>query len=444
MVFSSLLFLFRFLPLTLALYFLSPRGARNTVLFLVSLVFYAWGEPVYIVLMLFSTLVDYIHGRLVCYYKGKGETGRAKAAVASSMVINLALLSVFKYTGLFPLPIGISFYTFQTMSYTIDIYRGDAKVQKNIISFGAYVSMFPQLIAGPIVQYKHVARELDERRENPADFAEGIRLFLSGLGKKVLYANNIGLLWENISSRPAHEITFVMAWLGIISYAFQIYFDFSGYSDMAKGLGKMFGFQFPDNFHYPYCSKSITEFWRRWHISLGTWFKEYVYIPLGGNRRGLAVQIRNILIVWLLTGIWHGAGWNFLFWGFYYGCLLILEKCCLLKRLSRLPAAVGHVYTMTAVLIGWVLFAFEQWERGLSYLKAMFFMNGAEICSRETIYLLLQNGVLLFLLTLASVGAFKGFQEKFRNSSLWYLMILLLSVAYLVDSSYNPFLYFRF
>ncbi|MBO5279179.1 MAG: MBOAT family protein [Lachnospiraceae bacterium] len=444
MVFSSILFLFRFLPLALALYFLSPRGARNAVLFLASLVFYAWGEPVYIILMIFSTLVDYIHGRLVWYYKSRDEMKKAKCVVASSMMVNLGLLAVFKYTGLFPLPIGISFYTFQTMSYTIDVYRGDAKVQKNIISFGAYVAMFPQLIAGPIVQYKQIAEELDERRESSSDFAEGIRLFLTGLGKKVLYANSIGLLWENISSRPTDEISFAMAWLGIIAYAFQIYFDFSGYSDMAKGLGRMFGFYFPDNFNYPYCSKSITEFWRRWHISLGTWFREYVYIPLGGNRKGLAIQIRNILIVWLLTGIWHGAGINFLCWGAYYGCLLIVEKCFLLKRLEKLPGIIGHVYTMFAVLVGWVLFAFEEWEKGFSYLKAMLCMNGAGIFGQEAGYLLLQNGVLLLLAALASAGMFRGFQKKVQNSCIWYALLFLLCVAYLVDSSYNPFLYFRF
>ncbi len=444
MVFSSILFLFRFLPLTLALYFLSPRGARNAVLFLVSLIFYAWGEPVYIVLMFFSTIVDYIHGRLVCYFKEKGQDKKARIAVASSMVINLGLLSVFKYTGLFPLPIGISFYTFQTMSYTIDVYRGDAKVQKNIISFGTYVAMFPQLIAGPIVQYKQVAKELDSREETISEFSEGIRLFLAGLGKKVLYANNIGLLWGTISSRPAQELPALMAWLGIIAYAFQIYFDFSGYSDMARGLGKMFGFQFPDNFNYPYRSRSITEFWRRWHISLGTWFREYVYIPLGGNQKGLSMQIRNILIVWLLTGIWHGAGLNFLLWGLYYGGLLILEKCFLLKELEKLPKIVGHVYAMLAVLFGWVLFAFEQWEKGFAYLKSMLFVNGAGIVNAETGYLLLQNGVLLILLTLAAVGAFKRLNEKLEKSCLWYLLIFVLAVAYLVDSSYNPFLYFRF
>ena len=444
MVFSSLLFLFRFLPLTLALYYLLPRRAGNLVLFLASLVFYAWGEPVYIVLMLFSTLVDYIHGRLVWYFKEKGEMGRAKLAVASSMIINLSLLSVFKYTGFFPLPIGISFYTFQTMSYTVDIYRGDAKVQKNIISFGAYVAMFPQLIAGPIVQYKQVAEELENRKETVEDFAEGIRLFLVGLGKKVLYANTIGLLWEDVSSRPAGEVTFVMAWLGIVAYALQIYFDFSGYSDMAQGLGRMFGFRFPDNFRYPYRSKSITEFWRRWHMSLGAWFREYVYIPLGGNRKGLPKQIRNILIVWVLTGIWHGAGLNFLLWGLYYGVLLILEKCFLLKRLERLPSVIGHVYAMTAVLFGWVLFAFDQWERGFAYLRAMFGLNHAGFFGRETGYLLLQNGVLLLLMIPAAAGVWEGCHERIKKHVICYLFVLVLSIAYLVDSSYNPFLYFRF
>lgn len=444
MVFSSLLFLFRFLPLALALYYLAPRKLKNTVLFLVSLVFYAWGEPVYIVLMLFSTLVDYVHGRLTGYFCGRGERKKARVAVASSMAVNLALLSVFKYTGRFPLPIGISFYTFQTMSYTIDVYRKDAKVQKNIISFGAYVSMFPQLIAGPIVQYKQVAKELEDRKETAEAFAEGVRLFLTGLGKKVLYANQIGLLWEEISSRPAGELTFVMSWLGITAYALQIYFDFSGYSDMAKGLGKMFGFSFPDNFRYPYCSKSITEFWRRWHISLGTWFREYVYIPLGGNRKGLAVQIRNILIVWLLTGIWHGAGLNFLLWGLYYGCILIFEKCWLLKRLQKLPPFFCHIYTMTAVLAGWVLFAFDQWERGFAYLRAMLCLNGAGFCGRDAGYLLIQNGVLLLLTAPAAAGAFEGLQKRLRSCWGWYLFLFLLSAAYLVDSSYNPFLYFRF
>ena len=334
MVFSSLLFLFRFFPIVLVLYFLAPRKLKNAVLFFSSLVFYAWGEPVYVVLMLFSTVVDYTHGMLVDKLMKQGKERKARWVVASSMTINLLLLGFFKYadfligsingvlgTGIpllkLALPIGISFYTFQTMSYTVDIYRGEAKVQRNIISFGAYVALFPQLIAGPIVRYQTIAEELQERKETSSDFSEGINRFLLGLGKKVLLANNIGMLWDSISAMGGQELSVATAWLGILAYSFQIYFDFSGYSDMAIGLGRMFGFHFPENFNYPYISKSITEFWRRWHISLGTWFREYVYIPLGGNRKGRLCQIRNLAIVWLLTGIWHGASWNFVVWGIY-------------------------------------------------------------------------------------------------------------------------------
>lgn len=456
MVFSSLLFLFRFLPLALILYFLSPKRARNAVLFFISLIFYAWGEPVYMVLMIFSTVVDYLHGRLVERWKAAGDLKKARLTVASSAIINLGLLALFKYSGRFPLPIGISFYTFQTMSYTIDVYRQDARAQRNILSFGTYVAMFPQLIAGPIVQYKSVARELDERKETLDKFSEGIHLFVMGLGKKVLFANGIGMLWELISKRPPEEIPVVMAWLGITAFAFQIYFDFSGYSDMARGLGSMFGFTFPLNFDYPYRSKSITEFWRRWHISLGTWFREYVYIPLGGNRKGFSVQIRNILIVWILTGIWHGASLNFLFWGIYYGVILMAEKAVLLKWQKKWPFWGCHLYTMTAVLIGWVLFAFEDMALGLYYLKAMAGLLGNSLFSRETGYLLLNYGVLLLVLILASAGTFKTWGQRFTGylkadsvpvfvgKNLLYAGIILLSVAYLVDSSYNPFLYFRF
>ena len=409
MVFSSLLFLFRFLPIVLILYFLFPKKARNAVLFFSSLVFYAWGEPVYISLMLFSTIVDYIHGRMVESYKRRGEEKKAKLVVLSSVIINLSLLCTFKYLKIFPLPIGISFYTFQTMSYTIDVYRGDAKVQKNLLSFGAYVAMFPQLIAGPIVQYKTIAQQLEKRKETVEDFSLGIRYFIIGLGKKVLYANNIGLLWEEISQKTAGEIPVVMAWIGIIAYALQIYFDFSGYSDMAVGLGKMFGFHFSMNFNYPYRSKSITEFWRRWHISLGTWFKEYVYIPLGGNRKGLLKQIRNIAIVWLLTGVWHGASLNFLLWGIFYGILLIIEKMFLLKWLEKAPNWIGHFYASLMILCGWVLFAFEDMQKGWQYFKILFLGNFSGFINQETIYLFLNYSVLLILACLASVGFF---QEK--------------------------------
>ena len=388
MVFSSLMFLFRFLPVVLVLYFLVPRKIKNSVLFFASLIFYAWGEPIYVILMLFSTIVDYTHGRFVYTLKQKNEMKKARLVVASSMIINLALLGFFKYAdfiignlNLIPgieipllklaLPIGISFYTFQTMSYTVDIYRGDALPQKNIISFGAYVALFPQLIAGPIVQYNTVAEQLEGRKETMDSFAEGVMRFMSGLGKKVLLANNIGLLWDMISVRPSGEVPVLLAWLGITAYAFQIYFDFSGYSDMAIGLGKMLGFHFLENFDYPYISRSITEFWRRWHMSLGSWFRSYVYIPLGGNRKGLPMQIRNIAIVWLLTGIWHGASWNFLIWGAYFGVFLILEKLFWLDFLKK-HKILSHIYTIVLVWVGWAIFAFDNMAKGAEYLKAMF------------------------------------------------------------------------
>ena len=375
MVFSSLLVLFRFLPIFLVLYFISPKKYRNGILFVGSLIFYGWGEPVYISLLIFSTLVDFFHGQLVGKLKNQNRDKAAKAVVASSAIINLSLLFVFKYTDFFintineisgsqlpllglALPIGISFYTFQTMSYTIDVYRGDAPVQNNIIAFGAYVSMFPQLIAGPIVRYKDIAAELNHRTESFERFYIGVRRFVIGLGKKVLLANLTGALWTEIRGIAPDERSIVMVWMGILAFSFQIYFDFSGYSDMAVGMGHMLGFTFPENFNYPYISKSITEFWRRWHISLGTWFKEYVYIPIGGNKKGGIKHLRNILIVWLLTGIWHGASFNFLFWGLYFGILLLIEKFMLKNILPKLPTFVCHIYSCVLVMIGWVLFEF--------------------------------------------------------------------------------------
>ena len=498
MVFSSILFMFRFLPIVLLLYFAAPKQLRNTILFIASLIFYAWGEPVYVVLMLFSTVVDYTHGLLVYKYKQKGEMGKARMFVISSMIINLALLGFFKYAdfvignlNLIPgvelpllklaLPIGISFYTFQTMSYTIDIYRGDALPQKNIISFGAYVALFPQLIAGPIVAYNTVAEQLEGRKENLDDFAAGVMRFMTGVGKKVLLANNIGLLWDMISARGAGEVPVLMAWLGITAYAFQIYFDFSGYSDMAIGLGKMFGFHFLENFDYPYISRSITEFWRRWHMSLGSWFRSYVYIPLGGNRQGLKKQIRNIAVVWLLTGIWHGASWNFLLWGVYFGVFLILEKFLWMDFLKK-HKIFSHVYTIVIVWVGWALFAFDDMGRVIQYMKAMFGLSGAGFANKETLYLLISYGVMLLILIFAStpypkqwavklqdwleskgkkqtteviaenaqkaVVIKKGFSLGNTMSTVLQLAfvaaIFIISTAYLVDATYNPFLYFRF
>ncbi|MEG2353204.1 MAG: MBOAT family O-acyltransferase [Clostridium sp.] len=468
MVFSNLLFLTIFLPLTIILYYIAPKGLRNSVLFFVSLIFYAWGEPIYVVIMLFSTLVDYTHGLLV--EKFKDTPKKAKLVVISSMIINLSLLGFFKYTDFFinnmnllfgsnipllnlALPIGISFYTFQTMSYTIDVYRGDAKAQRNIISFGAYVSLFPQLIAGPIVRYKTIADQLDSRHETIDGFAEGIDRFIMGLGKKVLLANSIGLLWNEISIKSYGELTVVAAWLGIIAFTFQIYFDFSGYSDMAIGLGKMFGFTFLENFNYPYVSRSITEFWRRWHISLGTWFREYVYIPLGGNRGGKFKFYRNIIIVWFLTGFWHGSNWNFIFWGLYFGVILIIEKRFLLKYLENGSRVICHIYTMFLVIIGWVLFSFDNLVNLKKYLMAMFGIGDIGFINSEAVYYLYTNGILFIVLIIASTPFIKNISKKIKEENIKLycvlkniimVVIIFVSVAYLVDATYNPFLYFRF
>ena len=471
MIFSSLLFLFRFLPAVLLLYFLAPKPARNFVLLAVSLVFYAWGEPVYVILMIFSILISWLGGLAVDHFQCRGEERKAKLSLILSVGAGLSLLGFFKYTDFLletvnhiagseipllelALPIGISFYTFQTISYIIDVYRGTARVQKNIISYGAYVTMFPQLIAGPIVQYKTIDEQLRTRTESAEEFADGIHRFMVGFGKKVLLANNAGALWDSISAMNTGNMPVLTAWLGIAAYTFQIYFDFSAYSDMAIGLGHMFGFRFLENFDYPYLSRSVTEFWRRWHISLGTWFREYVYIPLGGNRCGTAGLIRNTMIVWLLTGIWHGADWNFFLWGLYYGVLLLLEKLVLKKYLERLPAWIQHVYCMFFVMIGWYIFVYDQ--AGFGMFRAMFGISGAGILNSETIYLLYNNVVLLLLLILGSTRLPKKAAIRIMDGlkdhdwsciilrGVFYVLVFMLSTAYLVDASYNPFLYFRF
>ena len=472
MVFSSLLFLFRFLPAVLILYYAAPRKMRNLILFLFSLFFYAWGEPKYVFLMLCSITVDYFAGRNISRCREKGDQAGAKRWLLLSVVYNLSVLGFFKYTDFLlgtvnsifgtsipltgiPLPIGISFFTFQTMSYTIDVYVGATAVQTNWMKYGTYVSMFPQLIAGPIVQYKTIAAQMESRRECTSDFAEGIHRFLIGVGKKVLFANNIGVLWDTVSAMNAGSLPAATAWLGAIAYTFQIYFDFSGYSDMAIGLGKMFGFHFLENFNYPYISESITEFWRRWHISLSSWFREYVYIPLGGNRCSLAKQIRNLAAVWILTGIWHGASWNFVLWGVYYGCLLILEKFVLKKILAGLPAVLRHLYTMFFVIVGWVIFAFDDLGAGIGYLKAMF--GGAGLfADAATVYLCMNYAILIVCLLLACTDipkrAVSALAARIGGSGwgitaarmIFYAGIFLLSTAYLVDATYNPFLYFRF
>ena len=472
MLFSSLVFLFTFLPITLLVYYLVPRKVKNVVLLIASLIFYAWGEPVYVLIMLFSIVFDYANGRLIEHFKNKNCPGKAKAALIVDLCGNLAILGFFKYTdfvigsinsitgaGLsllhIALPIGISFFTFQTMSYTIDVYKGSTEVQKNWIKYGTYVSMFPQLIAGPIVQYKTIAEQMDHRKEKTSDFSEGIHRFMIGLGKKVLIANNIGALWDAIAVLPVDGLAAGTAWLGALAYTFQIYFDFSGYSDMAIGLGKMFGFHFLENFNYPYISKSITEFWRRWHISLSSWFKEYVYIPLGGNRCKIAKQIRNILVVWMLTGIWHGANWNYVLWGCYYGALLLIEKLVLKKVLNRLPGIIQRIYTMFFVVIGWIIFKCEDMAYGISYLKAMFGGFGQGLWNNETLYLLGNYAVLFVLAILGSTmlpkkaaGVVLGGRKRTWAENViyiaFYAVIFFVSVAYLVDATYNPFLYFRF
>jgi alginate O-acetyltransferase complex protein AlgI len=464
LIFSSLTFLFAYLPLTLAVYFLAPLRWRNLVLLLVSLFFYGWGEPVYILIMLASILIDYTHGLLVEKYRADDK--KARWFVGQSVVFNLLLLGFFKYWDFLAgnlsrvpgislpqlglaLPIGISFFTFQTMSYTIDVYRQDAPVQRNIIHFGTFVTMFPQLIAGPIVKYKTVAVELDHRVNTRSDFALGARRFCVGLAKKVLLANSIGALWDaQLAAQSAGTLTVLGGWLGLLAYGFQIYFDFSGYSDMAIGLGRMFGFRFNENFDHPYLSASVTEFWRRWHMSLTSWFREYLYIPLGGNRGGTAKTIRNILIVWFCTGFWHGASWNFILWGLYFAAWLLLEKYALKAALTRTPIWVKHLYTLAVVFVGWGIFAMEELSVCGAYLSACF--GGAPIWSAADGYTLRSYAVTFLVLVLASttlgLRVWDRLPDRARKFFTPLLMALGLTLctAYLVDGSYNPFLYFRF
>ena len=466
MVFSSTIFLCVYLPLVLLGYYICPKKGKNLFLLIVSLIFYAWGEPKYVFLMIFSILVNYVFGLLMD--KHRENKKRLKLMLVISVIIDLGLLSVFKYTDFIitninsvfgadfdllniALPIGISFYTFQAMSYTIDVYRDDVRVQRNLIDFGMYITMFPQLIAGPIVRYSDVQDQLAERSVTTAGFSEGIMRFVVGLGKKVLLANQMGAVWTQIYALGG-DISALMAWTGAAAYTFQIYFDFSGYSDMAIGLGRMFGFKFPENFRYPYESVSITDFWRRWHITLSTWFKEYLYIPLGGNRRGLARQALNLLIVWTLTGFWHGAGWNFVMWGLYYFAILFIEKLFLLKALDKLPRLFRHAYALLLIVIGWVIFASDDVSVMLPYLGSMFGANGA--LGGMDVYTLLTRAALMVICCVAStelprrlfVTAAGKMNEKaaFTVKSALTLTLLALSVVFLIGDSYNPFLYFRF
>lgn len=463
MVFSSITFLYFFLPAVLLIYYISPGKMKNVVLLLSGLFFYAWGEPIYVILMIFSSFVDYAAGLAIDRFDLQPK--KRTAALLVSLIVNLGMLGIFKYSGFIagifgfrlktlPLPIGISFYTFQSMSYTIDMYMRKIKVQKSFLNFASYVSLFPQIVAGPIVRYEDVQNEINSRNVNIYKLGEGVGIFVRGLGKKVLLANNIGLLWTEIKAMDYSEISAVTAWLGILAFTFQIYYDFSGYSDMAVGLGKMLGFNFPENFNHPYISKSVSEFWRRWHITLGSWFKSYVYIPLGGNRSGKLKTLRNTLVVWGLTGLWHGASWNFILWGLYFGVLIILEKLFLGKVLEMLPSFISIIFTFFIAVIGWVLFDTADLTSAFSFYSAMFGKTGT-IIDNTAFYQLKSYFVIFIFCIIGSGELMKKLYDKMRKSvsmskllenamPVMQLLLMLVCTAFLVDASYNPFLYFRF
>ncbi len=472
MVFSSSTFLMAFLPLTLLLYYgvgaalTKNVTVKNCILLLASLVFYAWGEPVYIVLMLLSILFNFAAGRVIDSALSDGRTGLAKFQFVVDVVYNLAVLGFFKYAdfvvdninGLFgahipplelPLPIGISFYTFQILSYIIDLYTGKIRVQKNLVSFALYISLFPQLIAGPIVKYKEIEEQLVGRKESLVKYSRGMARFVVGLAKKLLLANTLGAVYSGIQAMDVGSLSALTAWTGIACYTLQIYFDFSGYSDMAIGLGQMFGFQFNENFRYPYIATSITDFWRRWHISLSSWFRDYVYIPLGGNRRGTPRVIFNLAVVWMLTGLWHGAAWNFVLWGVFYGVLLIVEKYVLGDLLTRIPTPVRWLMTLVLVMFGWVLFSAPDLTGALLYFKAMF-GGAAGFTDGNGAYLLSTNLAVLVLGAFCATPAYRHILERVdpkwvsRAKFVAYPLLFALCVVFMVSETYNPFLYFRF
>ena len=465
MLFSSLLFVFAYLPITFLFYFLSGKHFRNIVLLIASLFFYAWGEPVYVMLMCASILFNYFVSRV---FESESISSRKKTLTLWAILgFNLGCLAYFKYFGMMistlriwhshiavpSLPIGISFYTFQILSYVFDVFHGKIKPQSNLPAFALYITMFPQLVAGPIVNYADIKEQLEDRSINLRKFNSGMRCFICGLAKKVLLANNIGLLWSQIKGTPFLQTSVLMAWAGIIAYILQIYFDFCGYSDMAIGLGKMFGFRFKENFKYPYISQSISEFWRRWHISLGCWFREYVYFPLGGSRVGKWKLIRNMIIVWLLTGLWHGASWNFVLWGLYFGLLILLERLFLLKWMKRWPKFLRHLYSLFFVMIGWVLFEFTNLMDALEFLKVMAGLGGNSFLDYDTMRIL---RAYIPLITVGIVAATPWpmrltltLQRTYRRiypvvENVYYLILMFFSTAYMVASTYNPFIYFRF
>ena len=462
MIFSSVSFLYYFLPAVIILYFAVPKRAKNLVLLIASLFFYFVGEPIYVLLMIGSALSGYLHGLWIGAAKNK------RLPVASSVIVGIGLLGFFKYSDFFisninslvgsdigllklALPIGISFYTFQILSYTIDVGRGRADVQKNFVDFAAYVALFPQLIAGPIVRYTDIERELKTRTHSFENFGLGVRRFVLGLGKKVLIANTLAELGQTFLY--SDEKTVLFCWLAAIAYTLQIYFDFSGYSDMAIGLGRMFGFRFPENFDHPFVSKSITEFWRRWHMTLGSWFRDYVYIPLGGNRVSKLKWVRNIFVVWFLTGFWHGAEWNFIVWGLLFGVLLLLEKLFLAKLLDRLPRFVRHIYVMFIIVISFVIFDASGMSQVITKLSDLFGISGLAFSNAITIYQLKNYAFVILIGAIGSTPLMPWLVEKLRDrfgkvlnviEPVFLAALLLLVTGYLVDGSFNPFLYFRF
>lgn len=465
MVFSSFTFLFIFLPLVLLTYFLAKkRQYRNIVLLVFSLIFYAWGEPVYVLLMLLSIIVNY----LIALKIERNKKGKNKWMIID-VIFNLGIIGFFKYGNFviqninsifhsnigemnLALPIGISFYTFQVLSYVIDVYRKTVPAQKSIVNLGMYVTLFPQLIAGPIVRYETVAEEIENRKENFTEVVEGLKRFFIGLGKKVLIANQMALIADTIYGGDLATTGTVTLWLAAISYTLQIYFDFSGYSDMAIGLGRIFGFHFLENFNYPYVAKSITDFWRRWHISLSTWFRDYVYIPLGGNRVSKFKWLRNILVVWLLTGLWHGASWNFILWGVYYGIILMIEKVFLGRIIEKLPKVLQHIYALFFIIIGWVIFRVEDFSQMGIVLQKMFTWQASGIIDNIVLNFAIFSSLPYVLMgIIGSVPLLARIRERKRNtifyqivSNIWIFGIFILSICFLLVATYNPFIYFRF
>ena len=468
LVFSSLIFIFLFLPIVILLYNIVDKRFKNAALLIFSLVFYTWGEPVYVLLMILSICANYLFGIIISL---KSIAKYKKMFLIISVFFNLGLLGYYKYTNFFleninyffnknnaipniTLPLGISFFTFQSMSYVIDVYRNDVKPQKNPLNLALYISLFPQLIAGPIVRYQTIADQINKRTVTLAGFLSGVERFCIGLFIKVLIANNVGFIADKIFNMNYSEISMISSWLGILSYTAQIYFDFSGYSDMAIGLGKMFGFEFLENFNYPYISRNITEFWRRWHISLSSWFRDYVYIPLGGNRKGVFNTYRNLLLVWILTGLWHGSSWNFVAWGLYYGLIIAIEKAFLGKVILKFPRVIQHIYTMLIVIVGWVFFRIEDFSKGILYLKTMFGSTNVFLSLHDKMIFNEYKILLIaaFVFSMPVYPILKGkVQKAVKNGSLrlsigfiGFLMIFLVTVSYLIKSSFNPFIYFRF